>query len=156
MNTKNKAGYELLDFIPCSEEDINDYKNITGAGVIFEIDGKYLVGFNNWRLQWEIPAGKIEPGENPKEAALRELNEETHQVISDASFVGLFKKKRSDGRIVYNAIYKYTGDSITPFIKEENDEMDKIKLWDLKEDIGYVDEVDLEIIKTVIKKKRVK
>lgn len=29
------------------------------------------------------------------------------------------------------------------------DENDKIMLWDLKEDIGYVDEIDNEIIKCI-------
>lgn len=29
------------------------------------------------KVIWEIPAGKLEPGENPKECAIRELKEET-------------------------------------------------------------------------------
>ena len=108
----NRNGYELLEYISCSEAELNKYENITGAGVIFEVDNKYLVGFNNWRLQWEIPAGGIDQGETPKQAALRELKEEAHQEIDDAEFVGLFKKKRPTGKIVYMAIYKYTTDSI--------------------------------------------
>lgn len=152
----NRNGYELLEYIPCSEEELNNYENITGAGVIFEVDNKYLVGFNNWRLQWEIPAGGIEQGETPKQAALRELKEEAHQEIDEAEFVGLFKKKRPSGEIVHMAIYKYVTDSITPFIKQEDDENDEIKLWDLEENIGNVDEIDKEIIKTVKEKKKTK
>lgn len=152
----NRNGYELLEYISCSEEELNNYENITGAGVIFEVDNKYLVGFNNWRLQWEIPAGGIEQGETPKQAALRELKEEAHQEIDDAEFVGLFKKKRPSGEIVHMAIYKYVTDSITPFIKQEDDENDEIKLWDLEENIGNVDEIDKEIIKTVKEKKKTK
>lgn len=152
----NRNGYELLEYISCSEEELNNYENITGAGVIFEVDNKYLVGFNNWRLQWEIPAGGIEQGETPKQAALRELKEEAHQEIDDAEFVGLFKKKRPSGEIVHMAIYKYVTDSITPFIKQQDDENDEIKLWDLEENIGNVDEIDKEIIKTVKEKKKTK
>jgi len=152
----NRNGYELLEYISCSEEELNNYENITGAGVIFEVDNKYLVGFNNWRLQWEIPAGGIEQGETPKQAALRELKEEAHQEIGDAEFVGLFKKKRPSGEIVHMAIYKYVTDSITPFIKQQDDENDEIKLWDLEENIGNVDEIDKEIIKTVKEKKKTK
>lgn len=35
---------------------------------------------------------------------------------------------------------------LQPFIKNENDEMDQIMLWDLKKDIGYVDECDLKMV----------
>ena len=152
----NRNRYELLEYISCSEAELNKYENITGAGVIFEVDNKYLVGFNNWRLQWEIPAGGIDQGETPKQAALRELKEEAHQEIDDAEFVGLFKKKRPTGKIVYMAIYKYTTDSITPFIKQDGDENDEIKLWDLEEDIGNVDEIDKEIKKIVKENKKIK
>ena len=31
----------------------------------------------------------------------------------------------------------------------ENDEMSKISLWDMKEDIGYVDELDVAIVKAI-------
>lgn len=57
---KNNCGYELLEFIPCDENDIIDYENVTSSGVIYKVDNAYLMGFNNWRKQWEIPAGGIE------------------------------------------------------------------------------------------------
>lgn len=148
---KNKCGYELLEYIKCEEHEIDNYENITGAGVIFRVgnQNKYLIGFNNWRKQWEIPAGRIEKGESARETAIRELFEETHQKVNDLEFKGLFKKKRPSGEIVYMAIFTCVRESLTPFVKREDDEFDKIKLWDLKEDIGYVDEIDLEIINTV-------
>ena len=34
-------------------------------------------------------------------------------------------------------------------ITENNDEMNEIKLWDMKEDIGYVDECDVKIVQMV-------
>ncbi len=101
------------------------------------------------RKQWEIPAGRIEHGESARQAAIRELFEETHQKINSLDFKGLFKKKRPNGEIVYMAIFSCVENSIVPFEKQMNDENDKIALWDLKEDIGCVDEVDLEIIKIV-------
>ena len=36
-----------------------------------------------------------------------------------------------------------------PFIHKENDEMEKIYLWDMKEDIGYVDECDINIVEII-------
>lgn len=37
-------------------------------------------------------------------------------------------------------------DELTPFEKQDGDERDEIMLWDLKEDIGYVDECDLKMV----------
>lgn len=81
---KNKCGYELLDYIPCKEQEIINYNNVTSAGVVFKVKDKYLIGYNDQRAQWELPFGGIENG--------------------------------------------------------------KINLWDAKENIGYIDEIDLKII----------
>lgn len=151
MLVKNKCGYELLEYIPCREQDIINYENVTSAGVVFEVKGKYLIGWNNWRKQWELAVGGIEKGETPREAATRELFEETHQEVDYLDFEGLFKKARPSGEIVYTAIYYTNKDHISEFIKNDLDENDKIMLWDLKEDIGYVDEIDKEIIR-ILKK----
>lgn len=146
---KNKLGYELLEYIPCAENEITKFENVTGAGVVVKVNNKILIGFNNWRKQWEIPAGRIEEGESAKQAAIRELYEETHQRVDNVIFKGLFKKRRPNGEIVYMAIFESELDSIESFIKNDEDENDEIKLWDLNEIIGYVDEIDLEIIKIV-------
>lgn len=146
MIAENKNGYKLLEYIPINEEDVNKYENITSAGVVFEVNGKYLLGWNNWRKQWELAVGGIENGETPRQAATRELLEETHQEVDYLEFKGLFKKIRPTGEIVYTAIFYTNKDKITEFIKNDLDENDKIMLWDLKEDIGYVDEIDKNII----------
>ncbi len=44
---------------------------------------RYTVG----RLEWEIPAGKMEPGENMEEAARREAMEETGCTLKDLAFL---------------------------------------------------------------------
>ena len=49
------------------------------------------------------------------------------------------------------AIFSSEIDNIMPFIKKDDDENDEIKLWDLKESIGYVDEIDVKIIEIVTK-----
>lgn len=151
MTIKNKCGYELLEYISCLEKEITNYENVTGAGIVFKVNNSYLLGFNNWRKQWEIPAGRIEKGESAREAAIRELFEETHQQVDAVEFKGLFKKKRPNGEIVYMAIFFCIKDGIVSFEKKEEDEFDEIKLWDLKEDIGYVDEIDFKIIEVVSK-----
>ena len=122
MITKNKCGYELLEYIPCDENEIINYKNVTGAGVVYKVGNKYLIGFNDWRMQWELPVGGIEEGESAKQAAIRELFEETHQKVEDVEFKGLFKKKRPKGEIIYTAIFFCEKDGIVPFVKNDADE----------------------------------
>lgn len=53
MIIRNKCGYELLEYISCNEEEIINYENVTGAGIVFKVNSNYLIGFNNWRKQWE-------------------------------------------------------------------------------------------------------
>ena len=50
------------------------------AGLILSSDGKLLLaqrpGDKHWSGWWELPGGKIEPGESPAQALVRELEEE--------------------------------------------------------------------------------
>lgn len=145
MLAKNKSGWILLEYLKIKENEIEKY-NVTGAFAIVKVKDKFLFGFNNWRKQWELPAGGIEEKETAREAAERELFEETHQKNSELIFKGLAKIMRADGEIRYQAIYQCFQEKLLPFKKSDNDEMDEILLWDLKQDIGYVDECDLKIL----------
>lgn len=144
---RNRSGWSLLEYIDIEEAEIDQYDRVTGAYAIVCIKGLYLIGFNDWRMQWEFPAGRIEKGETPREAAERELWEETHQKVSALQFKGLFKVMLPDGEIRYQAVYFGYIDKLENFMKQDNDEMDRIMLWDLKEEIGYFDECDLKIVK---------
>lgn len=146
MLAKNKSGWIVLEYLKINEDEISNYPNVTGAFAIVNVKGQYLIGFNPWRKQWEFPAGGIEKGESAREAAERELFEETHQRNSDLKFRGLFKIMKPDGEIKHQAVFLCFQDELTPFIKADGDEMDQIRLWDLKEDIGYVDECDLKMV----------
>lgn len=146
MLAQNKSGWTLLEYLKIEENEITNYDNVTGSFAVLNINGKYLIGYNFWRAQWEFPAGGIEKGETAREAAERELYEETHQLNNNLEFRGLFKVMAPNGEIKYQAIFLGFQDDFIPFEKCEEDEMDKIMLWDLKEDIGYVDECDLKMI----------
>lgn len=149
MLAKNRSGWTLIEYIDVREDDIAKYQNVTGAYAIIKVDDKYVVGYNGWRKQWEFPAGGIEAGETAREAAIRELYEETHQRNDDLSFKGLFKVEDAEGNTKYQAVFVGYQKEIVPFEYTENDEMEKILLWDMKEDIGYVDECDVKIAQIV-------
>lgn len=77
---QNKNGRKLFKYLNISENNIQNYNNLTGAYTILTISGKFLIGYNKWRKQWEFPAGRIEKGETARQTAVRELFEGTHQI----------------------------------------------------------------------------
>ena len=147
MIAKNRSGWILHEFIDITENQITEYSNVTGAYAIVKVGDKYLIGYNNWRKQWEFPAGGIEAGVTARQAAYRELFEETHQENLELKFKGLFKVTDSHGIQKYQAAFLGEKETITPFEYIDGDEMSKVYLWNLSEDIGYVDEVDVAIVK---------
>ena len=146
---KNRSGWILQEYINIPEEEISDYPNVTGSYAIVKVCGKYLIGYNIWRKQWEFPAGGIEEGETARQAAYRELFEETHQGDLALEFKGLFKVTDSHGKQKYQAVFLGEKEALEPFTCSEGDEMSEIRLWNLKEDIGYVDELDVAIVTIV-------
>ena len=148
MLAKNKSGWKLIEYIDIKEDVIIQYHNVTGAYAILKVADKYVVGYNSWRKQWEFPAGGIDAGETAREAAIRELYEETHQKNEMLEFKGLFKVEDAKGNIKYQAIFVCSQDELIPFERNDSDEMNEIKLWDMQ-DIGYVDECDVKIVQMV-------
>jgi len=146
--TINKRGDKLLDIIQIDEERLElnmAYQPLSGSIILVECKGKYLFGFNKWRKQWELPGGSRNKKEKPEQCAIRELYEETNQKIQYIKFLGLLKiNKQATKKIAYYALYYSYLDQLEPF--KENNEMQKILLWDMKKQIGYVDEIDKYII----------
>ena len=60
-------------------------KTIYVAGAVIVKDRKILAterGYGDYEGWWEFPGGKIEPGETPEAALIRELKEELDAVVS--------------------------------------------------------------------------
>ncbi|MBY6037679.1 NUDIX hydrolase [Fictibacillus nanhaiensis] len=137
--------FQFLDLILLDEKDLPFFRPIAGSYAVLQCEEKYLLCYNRWRKQWEIPAGKREPDETSKDCAIRELYEETGQQVEGLTLKGLMKVKNVDTSLIkYNPVYVAQIKGLRPFI--ENDETTRILLWDTIEDIGNMDKVDRELL----------
>ena len=74
------------------------------------------------------------------------MYEETHQRNEQLEFRGLFRVEDAKGQIKNQAIFTCQQEELIPFEHTEDDEMAEIRLWDMQEDIVYVDECDVKIV----------
>lgn len=71
---------------------------------------------NQWLLThhlrrgFEFPGGKVEEGETPEEAAVREVREETGGVVSDLEYIGQYKVLGKDKIIIKNIYFASISD----------------------------------------------
>ncbi len=65
-------------------------KRIEVVAAIIKKDGKYFAtqrGYGEFQGGWEFPGGKMEPGETPQEALVREIKEELDADITVGELV---------------------------------------------------------------------
>ena len=146
-HTKNH-GFKFVEFLSVTEKELSYYYPVAGSFAVVSCAGNYLMCYNALRQQWELPAGQREEGETSKDCAIRELKEETGQIVWDMKFLGLLKVQNIlSGTYKFNPVYFTTLENLQPFV--ENNETTKIMGWNLKEVIGVVDEVDLQLINII-------
>jgi 8-oxo-dGTP diphosphatase len=144
----NNHRFEFVDFIKIREEEIGTFQPLAGSYAVVKCNHKFLLCYNTWRKQWELPAGKREENETPKECAIRELYEETGQIAATLDFQGLLKvKDLVNGSSKYNPVYFTALKELQNFRK--NGETSAIKLWDLRENIGCIDQIDVKIFEYI-------
>jgi ADP-ribose pyrophosphatase YjhB (NUDIX family) len=94
------------------------------------------MAFNRFRQAWELPGGRIDPGETARQAAARELLEETsHVPHGQLCFVGFAGFTLApDGRAEYGALFTGQVADVSPLFRP-NDEIAAIRWWDLRESL---------------------
>jgi 8-oxo-dGTP pyrophosphatase MutT (NUDIX family) len=133
----DRNGNQLLALDFVGESRLNDADSpppLPLALVVMTHEGKVLMIFNRWRQEWELPGGMIEAGETPRQAAFRELLEETGGVegsgVTAESLAfharALFSLKRPD-RLEYAAVYSTRLDAL-PELKT-NEEASAFLWW---------------------------
>ncbi|MFJ6655354.1 NUDIX domain-containing protein [Streptomyces sp. NPDC091377] len=91
-----------------------------------------LLVFNRFRRCWELPGGLIDPGESAREAAERELLEESGQVPEGLlRFVGFARFILApDLRAEYGALFSGRVRGGTPSVFRPDEEICAMRWWD--------------------------
>ena len=151
-------GNELLDMIDVNEADADkEYKPINHCLAVVKIGDDYLLGWNNWRKDWEIFGGCREENESLRECITRECKEELGLDNVDFEFLGLMHYKMAPGYFnpewheEFGGLYGITlPEEYLPMIevhRKDKEEIEKLAFYrDVKdkEIIAVIDEKLLE------------
>ena len=125
------------------------------AGAIIEKDGKILLVKEAKEIakgKWNQPAGWIDVGENPIDAAKREVSEETGFDFTPDSILGIYSKVKKEGEDIHHPIkIIFLGKISDEKIRELEDDISETK-WFTPEEIENMDADtlrDLDIKKMV-------
>jgi 8-oxo-dGTP diphosphatase len=107
---RDADGNVLVDIHFVAESDLGLLERqlpMPASLVVVRFEGSVLMIFDSWRRQWELPGGKREPGETARQAAMRELAEETDIEAVDMDFVAVAEcDLRRPNRREYTALYR--------------------------------------------------
>ncbi len=119
-------GLSLLDFLHEPEDAVFDDGPVGFTLVALWHDGRVLMTHQRVRDCWELPGGRIEPGESPRAGAARELLEETGQHLAPDAlrFVGFARMRREDRPVLYGGLFTAQAAKTLPFVP--NDEVTRI------------------------------
>ncbi len=147
---RDRAGNTLVDIRFVAEEELTQVAVPASLVVVTHADA-VLMMFDSWRKQWELPGGMREPGESTREAAVRELGEETGIHGVDLSFAAvaefdLTKPERRERLAVYRVHLQAVPRLIV------NDEALDFRWWPPSEPVSEdMSPLDAEIARRLIR-----
>lgn len=107
---RDKDGNVLVDVCFAAESCLDRWQHrlpMPASLVVVRFDDSMLMLFSGWHRQWELPGGMREPGETARQAAVRELAEETGIRSVDLDFVAVAEVDlRRPRRREYTALYR--------------------------------------------------
>jgi ADP-ribose pyrophosphatase len=111
------------------------------VGIVIENDNDEILLIQSYRyvtnsIGWEIPAGRIEEGETPEEAAKRETLEETGYTVTEPRLIYTFNPSNGMSDAVFNIVKCKAISGIDDFDKNEVKERRWIPKSEIREKIG--------------------
>lgn len=120
---------------------------LVSAGIIYR-DGQVLVGqrrkFDRHSLKWEFPGGKVEYGESPQDALVRELKEELQIEAVAGCEIARYEHDYPSGsrvHLLFFAVREFTGEPMGRVFEQIR--------WTALEDLTKLDfvEGDLDFVR---------
>ncbi|WP_410538462.1 NUDIX domain-containing protein [Streptomyces sp. KL2] len=119
---RGPLGMELLGFHREPEDAAFDDARVGYVLVALWHQGRLLMVRVRGRDCWELPGGRIEPGETPRQAAVRELREESGQEVAPEGlrFAGFARTALGpERRVMYGALFTAEAGGPAPFTPGE-------------------------------------
>lgn len=86
---------------------------IGAFAIIFDEQGRVLLGRRRDFDMWNLPGGGVESGELPTEAAIRETREETGLEVTTERLVGVYGKVDNPDELVFAFVCRVTGGQLS-------------------------------------------
>ncbi len=144
MQIIDSRGNELIEIIDIDENAAaQKHAPVTHCLAIVTVGGDYLLGWNNWRKDWEIFGGCMEAGETMRQCILRECREELGISDMEPEYLGLMHLKlvpdyfSTECREEYGGLYgiRLPAKALQE-IRENRPDRDEIGKVALLQDIG--------------------
>jgi 8-oxo-dGTP diphosphatase len=150
---RDNDGNVLVDVRFVAESDLEMWERrlpMPASLVVVRFEDAVLMLFNDWRQQWELPGGMREPGETARQAAVRELAEETGISSVDLDFIAVAEVDlRRPNRQEYTAIYRTDLQDVPQLVV--NEEASAFLWWDPQSSVTeQMNPIDAEMVRRTI------